>query len=72
MIRFLLIACVIAVGCDRADELIAAAVLEALAEPPKRPTGHAADCAKGADRMAAPGVALTVHCQPTQRDGGVR
>jgi hypothetical protein len=54
--------CLLLLACGRADELLAAAVLEALAEP--RPhSEHAADCARGADRMAGPGIQLLVHCE---------
>ena len=69
MTRAVLLACVLFLGCDHADELIAAAVLEALAEPPKH-SDHAADCAKGVPRYGAPNIVLTVDCQ--RGDGGAR
>jgi hypothetical protein len=58
-----------AIACDRADEIIIAGIAEALAEPPPV-NARAVDCAKGADRYAAPGVLLTVDC--TKTDGAAK
>jgi len=69
MMRVVLLACVLFLGCDRADELIAAAVLEALAEPPKH-SAHAADCAEGKARMGGRNIPMTVDCR--RGDGGAR
>jgi len=62
--RAILILCCLFLACDRADELLAAAVLEALADKPVKPGEHAADCARGADQYLAPNVLRTVRCQP--------
>jgi len=62
--RAVIVVCCLFLACDRADELLAAAVLEALADKPVKPGEHAADCAKGADRMAAPHIQMLVHCRP--------
>jgi hypothetical protein len=64
MTRIILIACVLFIGCDRADELLAAAVLEAIADRPVAHSDHAVDCAKGLDRYIAPGVQATIDCRP--------
>jgi hypothetical protein len=69
MTRAVLLACVFFLGCDRADELIAAAVVEALAEP-QRHSAHAADCAEGKARMGGRNIQLTVDCR--RGDGGAR
>lgn len=66
----LLLLCLSTLACDRADELIIAGITEALAEPPQKMSDQAADCARGANRYAAPGVILTVDCEHS--DGGGR
>lgn len=68
MIRPLILICVLAIGCDRADELILSAMLESLSDPPPVPS-YAKDCAKGYPRFAAPQIMLAVDCGPPQ-DGG--
>jgi len=63
MKRALIILCVLFLACDRADELLASAVLEALAEPAVPHSDHAADCARGEARMLSPDVQATVDCR---------
>jgi len=72
MTRAVLIACVLFLACERADELLVAGIQAVLEEPPVKLSGHAVDCARGADRMAAPHMLLTVDCSHLAPDGGVR
>jgi hypothetical protein len=66
--RALLIACVLFVGCDRADELFAAGIQAVLEDPPRKTT---IVCKPGEPARAIDGgkVLLTVHCEPV---GGAR